>query len=79
MVRINESDKDTLDKLSAQTGESLPKLLHRAITAFKRALFFDQINRTCREMQENDPEAWAAYQAECGLWDKTVADGLSGG
>lgn len=78
MVRIDERDKAILDELARKSGESLPKLLHRAITDLKRKMFFDQIDRTCRDIKENDPDTWAKYQAECDVFDRSASDGLTG-
>lgn len=35
LVRIDYAHKSVLDQLTAKTGESAPRLLHRAVTALK--------------------------------------------
>ncbi len=61
-VRIDMSDKLVLDKLAEQTGESHPKLLHRAVEQLKRKIFFDKMNRAYRHIQDN-PKLWKLEQA----------------
>ena len=74
-VRIDVADKQVLDKLAAETGESHPKLLHRAVEQLKRKIFFEKMNRAYREMQ-TDPGLWATEQAERNLFDNAAGDGL---
>ncbi|MBI4533004.1 MAG: toxin-antitoxin system protein [Candidatus Melainabacteria bacterium] len=74
-VRIDMADKQVLDRLAAETGESHPKLLHKAVEQLKRKIFFEKMNRAYREMQTN-PELWATEQAERNLFDNAVSDGL---
>jgi hypothetical protein len=77
-VRIDQIDKDILDKLAAETGESTPKLLHRAIDQLKRKLFFEKMNRSYRQIRENDPKLWNKLQEEQDLFENAARDGLKG-
>ena len=58
LVRIDSADKTVLDKLSAKTGESTPKLLHRAVARLKREIFFEQMNGAYKKLRDNK-DAWA--------------------
>jgi hypothetical protein len=74
-VRIDLADKQVLDKLAAETGESHPKLLHRAVEQLKRKIFFEKMNRAYREMKK-DSKLWATEEAERKLFDNAAGDGL---
>lgn len=39
LVRIDSADKAVLDQLTAKTGESTPRLLHRAVRSLKKEIF----------------------------------------
>ncbi len=75
-VRIDFEDKAILDKIAKETGESSPKILHKAIDQLKRKMFFEQVNRVSREIRENDPELLAFEDAECEMFDKASANDL---
>jgi hypothetical protein len=74
-VRIDIADKEILDRLAADTGESHPKILHRALEHLKRKIFFEKMNRTYREMR-NDKDLWSKEQTERDLFDNAAGDGL---
>ncbi len=76
LVRIDPADKTVLDQLSAKTGESTPKLLHRAVTSLKREIFFEQMHNAYHHLREDKAE-WKAEQQERSLLDNTTGDGLS--
>jgi hypothetical protein len=75
LVRIDSADKDILDQLTDKTGESTPKLLHRAVTTLKKEIFFQQMNCAYRDMRK-DKAAWDAEMEERALFDKSVGDGM---
>ena len=76
LVRIDLADKAVLDQLSAKTGESTPRLLHRAVTQLKKEIFFEQMNNAYKDIRE-DKAAWKAELEERALFESTVSDGLS--
>jgi hypothetical protein len=75
LVRIDSADKDILDQLSDKTGESTPKLLHRAVRSLKKEIFFEQMNGAYRDMRK-DKAAWDVEVAERALFDKSVGNGM---
>ncbi len=75
IVRIDARDKATLDQLAAETGESYPKLLHRAVTQLKKKIFFEKMNRSYKAIKD-DAELWTIEQVERNLFDQTSNDGL---
>ena len=42
LVRMDAADKAILDILTAQTGESSPRVLHKALTRYKKEMFFER-------------------------------------
>ena len=75
LVRMDAVDKIELDKLAAKTGESVPKVLHRAISAYKKQQFFSQMNEGYRNLR-NDKEAWEAELKDRKLFEGSLSDGL---
>ena len=51
------------------------ELLEKAVDAYRRKLFFEQLNAGYAELRA-DPEAWAEHLAERKLWDAALMDGL---
>jgi len=74
-VRITEASHQILKKLADETGQTMMEVLNKALDAYRRKLFFDQMNTGYAELQA-DPEAWAEHLAERKLWDATLMDGL---
>ncbi len=75
LVRIDAADKAVLDQLSAKTGESTPKLLHRAVSQLKKEIFFERMNSAYADMK-NDRKAWKVEEEDRALFDQMIADGL---
>lgn len=75
LVRIDFSDKILLDKLSERTGESSPRLLHRAIVMLKKQIFFDQLNQGYQQISQ-DSRLSEIEKKERDLFEESVADGL---
>jgi hypothetical protein len=74
-VPLSEASLRLLKQLVEQTGLSASEVLDRALDAYHRKLFFEQLNAGYAELQA-DPQEWAALQAERKLWDATLMDGL---
>ena len=74
-VRITEASHQILKKLADETGQTMMEVLNKALDAYRRKLFFEQMNTGYAELQA-DPEAWAEHLAERRLWDATLMDGL---
>lgn len=75
LVRIDSADKAVLDQLSEKTGESTPRLLHKAVTSLKKQIFFEQMNGAYRDIS-NDPKLLAIEMEERNLFEQAIADGL---
>jgi hypothetical protein len=74
-VRISDASHKILKELAEQTGQTLMDALDKAVDAYRRKLFFEQMNAGYAELRA-DPEAWAQHLAERKLWDATLMDGL---
>jgi hypothetical protein len=74
-VRISEASHRTLKELAEQTGQTMIEVLDKALDAYRRKLFFEQMNDGYAELRA-DPKAWAEHLAERELWDATLMDGL---
>jgi hypothetical protein len=74
-VRISEVSHRILRELAEQSGQTMTDVLDKAIDAYRRKLFFEQMNAGYAELRA-DPQAWAAAEAERKLWDATLMDGL---
>jgi hypothetical protein len=74
-VPISEASCRLLKELAEQTGQTMQEVLDKALDAYRRKLFFEQMNAGYAELRA-DPEAWAEHLAERKLWDATLMDGL---
>ncbi len=74
-IPINEGSHRILKELAEQTGQTMTDVLDKAIEAYRRKLFIEQLNAGYAELRA-DPKAWAEHLAERQLWDSTLMDGL---
>jgi len=74
-VRISKAAHHVLKALSRETGRTMTEVLDQALEAYRRKLFFEQMNAGYAELRA-DPEAWAEHEAERETWDVTLMDGL---
>lgn len=74
-IQISESAQHTLRELAEQTGQTTMDILDKALDAYRRKLFFDQLNAGYAALRA-DPDAWAAEMQERKVWDATLMDGL---
>src|SRR5271169_5165112 len=74
-VRISEASHQVLKELADKTGQNMMEVLTKAVDAYRRKLFFEQMNAGYAELRA-DAGAWAEHLAERKLWDATLMDGL---
>jgi hypothetical protein len=74
-VPISETAYQLLRELAEQTGQTMTEILDKALDAYRRKLFFDQLNAGYAALRA-DPEAWAEELEERKVWDSTLMDGL---
>ena len=75
-VRISAKARQELRELAQQSGQSMQKVLEKAIEAYRRQAFFEQLNASVHRLQEERPDLWQQELAERHLWEGTLADGL---
>jgi len=74
-VPISDASYQLLKELAEQTGQTTLEVLNKALDAYRRKLFLEQLNAGYAELR-TDPEAWAEHLAERKLWDAALMDGL---
>jgi predicted DNA-binding protein len=74
-VRISREARESLRKLSEQTGRKLQDLLDEAVERYRRELFLQEANAAFAALRA-DKEAWAEEEEERAVWEGTLADGL---
>ncbi len=74
-MRISQEARETLQKLSSQTGRKLQELLDEAVERYRRELFLKEANVAFAALRA-DKEAWADEEEERTAWEGTLADGL---
>jgi hypothetical protein len=74
-IPISETSHRILQELAEQTGQSMTDVLDKALDAYRRKLFFDQLNAGYAALRA-DPQAWAEELEERKLWDAALMDGL---
>lgn len=74
-IQISEQSHRVLRELAEQTGQTVEAVLEKAVDAYRRKLFFEQLNAGYAALRA-DPEAWAELESERKVWDATLMDGL---
>jgi predicted transcriptional regulator len=62
-VRIKPETHSKLKELAAKAGETLPSTLEKAVDAYYRQQFLEDMNRASAALRA-DPKAWADELAE---------------
>ena len=75
-VRINQETLRVLHDLAEQLDESMPKILARAVEAYRRQHILARTNAAYQKLQ-SVPDAWQEEQEERRKWDGTLTDGLN--
>jgi hypothetical protein len=74
-VDISENTHELLRELAEKTGQSTSVVLDKALDAYRRRVFFENLDAGYAEMR-GDPQAWEAFCADQKEWDVTLMDGL---
>ncbi len=75
IIHLSETSQQILHELAERTGQSMSEVLDKALDAYRRKLFFEQLNAGYAALRA-DPEAWAEELAERKVWNATLMDGL---
>ncbi len=74
-VCISEASHRVLKELVEQTGQTMMEVLDKALDAYRRKLFFEQLNAAYAALSA-DPVAWAEVEEERRSMDGFLMDGL---
>jgi hypothetical protein len=74
-ISITEGSHKLLKELAEHTGQSVAEVVGKALDAYRRQVFFEQLNAGYAELRA-DPQAWSEHLAERRDWDATLMDGL---
>jgi hypothetical protein len=74
-VRISEASHQILKKLAEQTGKTMLHVLDKALDAYQRKQFFEQLNAAYGALRA-DPKAWREVEEERRSMDGCLMDGL---
>jgi predicted transcriptional regulator len=75
MVRVSDTTHRALKELAERSGEPVQAVLEKAVEAFRRQRFFEELNAAYTALQ-SDSEAWQEELAERRAWEITLTDGL---
>lgn len=74
-IRISATVHEALRQVSTATGQTLQATLEQAVELLRRQRFLAEVNAGYARLR-SDESACAEEQAERGLWESTLADGL---
>jgi hypothetical protein len=76
VIRLQKKDKEVLEKLAKETGQSVPKVVHGLIEDFKKRSFFAGLKSDYAKLKGKKRD-WQEYISENELFEGTIADGLN--
>ena len=74
-IFLSEASQQILKELAEQTGQTVTEVLDKALDAYRRKLFFEQLNTAYAALRA-DPVAWADVEKERRSMDGCLMDGL---
>ena len=75
-IRVSNGTRDRFARLAGVTGRPMTQLLDEAVAALERRIFFEQLALGYERLHD-DPDAWAAVEAERRLEAGALADASS--
>ena len=75
MIAISVTAQRILESLAAQTGETTTEVLDKALDAYRRKVFIEQVNAGYAALRA-DPVAWAELERERRSMAGCLMDGL---
>ena len=70
-VNLSEASHQLLKAVAEHTGRTMTDVLDKALDAYRRTVFFEQLNAAYAELRA-DSQEWAERE----LWDAGLMDGL---
>lgn len=77
-VQLSEASYRLLQELVTQTGQTPTQILAQALEAYRREVFFDQLNSGYAALRA-DPKVWAEVEEERRSMAGSLMDGLDPG
>ena len=74
-VRITQTTREMLRSLAEAHGEPMQVVLAKAVEAYRRQRFLEQINKAYADLRR-DETAWMEVEKERVVWEQTLSDGL---
>ncbi len=74
-VRIDPETLEVLRQLAEELGESMPKVLSKAVEVYRRQQVLGRANTGYANLR-SDPLEWQEERAERRAWEVSLADGL---
>jgi predicted transcriptional regulator len=74
-IDISENSRDLLNALAQKTGQTTTVVLDKALAAYRRQVFFDEMNTGYAALRANS-QSWAEHETERQSLDSAMADGL---
>jgi predicted transcriptional regulator len=72
-IRVDEQTRSRLSAISEAQGRPMTVVVHDAVDALERRLFFEQLNQRYAELRA-DPVAWAEIEAERAAESGAISD-----
>jgi hypothetical protein len=74
-IRVSKTTHDKLREMAARSKTSIGVIVDQAVEEFQRKRFWEEYTEGYSKLA-SQREAWRDYQAEAGIWETTLADGL---
>jgi hypothetical protein len=74
-ILLSEASHRILKDLAVQTGQTMTDVLDKALDAYRRKVFFEELNAAYAALR-SDPAVWAAVVEERRSMDGCLMDGL---
>ena len=75
VIRLQKKDKELLEKLAIETGQSIPKVIHNLLEDFKKRNFFAGLKSDYAKLKAKKSQ-WQEYLADNELFEGAIVDGL---
>lgn len=75
-VRVSMQTREVLRRIAAREGTAMPAALDRALEAYRRKAFLEDVNAAYARVRADEAE-WRTVEDERAAWDVALRDGLS--
>ncbi|MBI4352669.1 MAG: toxin-antitoxin system protein [Candidatus Omnitrophica bacterium] len=75
VVRIDTATNHILHQIAEQSGQSMQRILNKAVLLYRRERFLDDVNKAYAHLKQ-DTKAWKEELEERKRWDAALSDDL---